>query len=46
MVIPFTYVLLNWDATFGLAGIVHVLMDMELKPYDVEDLLSLASTFQ
>lgn len=26
-----------WGAAHGLAGIVHVLMDMELKPDEVED---------
>ncbi|KAI9186311.1 hypothetical protein LWI28_016113 [Acer negundo] len=26
-----------WGAAYGLAGIMHVLMDMELKPDEVED---------
>ena len=26
-----------WGAAHGLAGIMHVLMDMELKPDEVED---------
>lgn len=26
-----------WGAAHGLAGILHVLMDMELKPEEVED---------
>ncbi|XP_027339773.1 lanC-like protein GCR2 [Abrus precatorius] len=26
-----------WGAAHGLAGIMHVLMDMELKPHEVED---------
>lgn len=27
-----------WGAAHGLAGIMHVLMDMELKPDEVEDI--------
>ena len=27
-----------WGAAHGLARIMHVLMDMELKPYEIEDI--------